>query len=188
MTSLDNLEKLIQMATIEHMYSMLQKISNKSIDNTSDTEKHNYTESSTNTYANTNNDEIITRLNSRVNQLETEMTNLRLSVEEELTQLRSNTHNNSKYLCQQIRGQQVLTSYPGFSTSFKLSQKESKLIAAAFVQLGVVGSDKIIDEHHIVSLPTSEPFANIILKIEEKIASELDTLVQPEELKSLEEE
>jgi hypothetical protein len=28
MTSLNNLEKLIQMATIEHMYSMLQKISN----------------------------------------------------------------------------------------------------------------------------------------------------------------
>ena len=27
MTSLNNLEKLIQMATIEHMYSMLQKIS-----------------------------------------------------------------------------------------------------------------------------------------------------------------
>ena len=181
MTSLDNLEKLIQMATIEHMYSMLQKISNKSID----TEKQNYTESSTNTYATTNtyantntntyantytnNDEIITRLNSRVNQLETEMTNLRLSVEEELTQLRSNTNNNSKYLCQQIRGQQVLTSYPGFSTSFKLSQ------------------DKIIDEQHIVSLPTSKPFANIVLKIEEKIVSELDTLVLPEELKSLEE-
>ena len=28
MTSLDNLEKLIQMATIEHMYSMLQKMTN----------------------------------------------------------------------------------------------------------------------------------------------------------------
>ena len=36
-------------------------------------------------------------------------------VERELRDIKSNTNNNSKFLCQQIRGQQLLTSYPGFS-------------------------------------------------------------------------
>ena len=166
MTSLNNLEKLIQMATIEHMYSMLQKISNdnninnlnlpelnipfskhqtfndqrfnvQSLNEKSFNDKNvNDKNLQTDTYASdiknitdlltviqNNNQQIVETIVSlvlRVKQLEDELSNSRLlmrvnNLEEELTQIRSNTNNNSKYLCQQIRGQQVLTSYPGFS-------------------------------------------------------------------------
>ena len=144
MTSLDNIEKLIQMATIEHMYSMLQKMSDKSNINK---EQQTFIDPS----KNKNYDDIINNLTTMLLEIKNDnnknvntinILNIKvIQLEEELNQIRNNTNSNSKYLCQQIRGQQVLTSYPGFSTS------SSSII-------------KPINEEHI------------ILKIEEKVLKE----------------
>ena len=144
MTSLDNLEKLIQMATIEHMYSMLQKMTNNTnCDSTfsknrdSDFSKNCITDEflkKIHKY-----DTVIDSLTVKVYDLEhcdskivifdlmkkiyncdNIISTLSVKVnglEKELEEIKSNTNNNSKYLCQQIRGQQVLTSYPGFSNT-----------------------------------------------------------------------
>ena len=125
-TTMDNLEKLIQMATIEQMYNMLNKLK----ENTSNIYKEDtsYNECS----CCKQNTEIITKLSFEIKNLKLEInnTNEHLSiskeeywklsmkvsdVERELRDIKSNTNNNSKFLCQQIRGQQLLTSYPGFS-------------------------------------------------------------------------
>ena len=201
MTSLNNLEKLIQMATIEHMYSMLQKISNnnninnnlnlpelnipsskhptfndqrfnvQSLNDQSLNDKNvndknvNDKNLQTDTYAsdiknitdlltdiqnnNKQNVETIVSLVLRVKQLEDELSNSRLlmrvnNLEEELTQIRSNTNNNSKYLCQQIRGQQVLTSYPGFSNQIP----ETKPVEEEHIKLKIEEKpdDKLVTE------------------------------------------
>ena len=201
MTSLDNLEKLIQMATIEHMYSMLQKISNNNLNlpeliipskqptfndqrfnvqslneksfNDKNLQTDNYTSDIKNITDllsgikndNQKNVDTIVSLVLRVKQLEDELINTRLlmrvnNLEEELTQIRNNTNNNSKYLCQQIRGQQVLTSYPGFSN--QMSDKEP--------------SAKPIEEEHIT------------LRIEEKLVTEVVTVNHSDEEDEEEEE
>ena len=203
MTSLNNLEKLIQMATIEHMYSMLQKISNnnlnlpeliipskhpsfndqnfndqrfnvqslneKSFNNKSFNDKNLQTDTYTSDIKNITdlltviqnnnqqNVETIVSLVLRVKQLEDELSNSRLlmrvnNLEEELTQIRSNTNNNSKYLCQQIRGQQVLTSYPGFSNQIP----ETKPVEEEHIKLKIEEKpdDKPVTE--IITLTESE--------------------------------
>jgi hypothetical protein len=149
MTSLDNLEKLIQMATIEHMYSMLQKITNKSSEtiNQQDipivsSKYQNYDDIINNLTMllnrtiidNKKNTESIAILLNRVNQLE-----------QELTENRSNTNNNSKYLCQQIRGQQVLTSYPGFSTSSISSKQLTKSVEEEHIKLKIEEKELLED-------------------------------------------
>jgi hypothetical protein len=131
-TTMDNLEKLIQMATIEHMYSMLQKMKN---DNTDNFKECNFSDEK---YSQQNN-ALIGSLLGEIKHLKTEINDhtekLRRNngeiwqltqslsfwrektekLENELNEIKSNTNNNSRFLCQQIRGQQKLTSYPGFS-------------------------------------------------------------------------
>ena len=151
MTSLDNLEKLIQMATIEHMYSMLQKISNNT-NNVNNTNNTNNTTTDSTISKNCINDELIKKLQNYdavISSLTTKVHNLELELEE----IKSNTNNNSRYLCQQIRGQQVLTSYPGFSNTSAASPMHST---------------KSGDEEHI------------ILKIEEKVESGEGSRIQVE--------
>jgi hypothetical protein len=129
---MDNLEKLIQMATIEHMYSMLQKMKTETSTNFKEC---NFSDEK---YS-TQNNALIGSLLNEIKNLKTEMNDhtekMRRNngeiwqltqslsfwrertekLENELNQIKSNTNNNSKFLCQQIRGQQKLTSYPGFS-------------------------------------------------------------------------
>jgi len=131
-TTMDNLEKLIQMATIEHMYSMLQKMKNETSTNFKEC---NFSDE---TYSKENNaligsllneikhlkteindhTEKLRRNNSEIWQLTQSLSFWRERTEKldnELNEIKNNTNNNSKFLCQQIRGQQKLTSYPGFS-------------------------------------------------------------------------
>ena len=117
-----NLEKLIQMATIEQMYSMLQKLK-ENVDNLNE---NNFEEKKKATNVNVS-DKLVTEIknlqfdiqnitdnlqkyNDNILKLNTKIQEL----EKELYEIKSNTNNNSKFLCQQIRGQQSLTSYPGF--------------------------------------------------------------------------
>ena len=167
MTSMNNIEKLIQIATIEHMYSMLQKISNNTKDdsniNDESIKKYNY-------------DDVISTLTGKVYDLEQKcqsknydniiftLTTKVNNLERELDEIKSNTNNNSRYLCQQIRGQQVLTSYPGFLNT----------------SVSPIQSTKLIDEEHIR------------LKIEEKekddLEEEKDDLEEEKEKDEIEEE
>ena len=172
--TMNNLEKLIQMATIEQMYSMLQKIKkdNKNENNkfqeaggakkSTTTKAHGFqgaqglraqglrAQGTTTTTAHgfqgakneeckfsnetylKQNDILIGTLLNEITYLKTEI-NIhteklkrnndefwKLSIkfaelEKELFEIKGNTNNNSRFLCQQIRGQQLLTSYPGFS-------------------------------------------------------------------------
>ncbi len=134
--NMDNLEKLIQMATIEHMYSMLQKMKN-------DTQTKEYNFSDKND-SNQNNDLVCsllneikmlkTELNENIKRNNSEVQHLKETIglllgrtqqlENELSEIKNSTNNNSSYLYQQLRGQQVLTSYPGFSNGTRKEQKE----------------------------------------------------------------
>jgi hypothetical protein len=125
MTSLNNLEKLIQMATIEHMYSMVQKMKNEFTINDVEQKK-----TDTN---NNNNGEPLDEIKCLKTEMKTlsEIVNLLLAkmeyLERELSEIKINTNNNSKYLCQQIRGEQVLSSYPGFSSEKTAEEEHIKL-------------------------------------------------------------
>jgi hypothetical protein len=153
-TTIDNITKLIQMATIEQMYTMLQKMKNDNdvhknkecnfsndndvhknkdcnFSNDNDVHKNKDCNFSDENYSNQNNKLIGSLLNEinilkRENNIHTNMLIrwntdfLKLSkkfdvLETDLSEIKNNTNNNSKFLCQQIRGQQLLTSYPGFS-------------------------------------------------------------------------
>ena len=133
-TTLDNLEKLIQMATIEHMYSMLQKMK---IDNSTNLKENENKPPETSFFVPlepfTNfswedrdllkwvKGDCKTSLQSLHYHLKKSMAEIREltikvdNLENELSEIKNNTNNNSKFLCQQLRGQQKLTSYPGFS-------------------------------------------------------------------------
>jgi hypothetical protein len=152
-TTMDNLEKLIQMATIEHMYSMLQKMKTETSTNFKECNfsdetysaqnnaligsllnemKHLKTETNDHT-------EKLRRNNSEYWQLSQTIQSLQVRIQQletELNEIKSNTNNNSKFLCQQIRGQQKLTSYPGFSNG---TQDE------AHIKLKI--EEKIVEAH-----------------------------------------
>ena len=144
MTSLNNLEKLIQMATIEQMYSMLQKMK---IDNDDNNKSQEPTEKCSN-----QNDALISALLNEHNFFKDEISNLNQKfrkydaeiwkltetikfleakieyLETDLSEIKNNTNNNSKYLCQQIRGQQTLNSYLGLSSEKHDDVKEEEHI------------------------------------------------------------
>ena len=113
MTSLNNLEKLIQMATIEHMYTMLHKMKTDPVFNSNDNNISavdiSLNSPDISTLENVNKGLQIT-INTLIN---------RISIlENEIKDLKNNTENSNiknEYLCAQLRGQQKLTSYPGFS-------------------------------------------------------------------------
>ena len=144
MTSLDNIEKLIQMATIEHMYSMLNKLTNetnnKQIPSSDYSKYQKYVDNRIENISNSL--EIVIKENKRNNETIHMLTTHVRQLEEEINQIRSNTNNNSKYLCQQIRGQQVLTSYPGFSNSSSL-KKQIKSIEEEHIRLKIEEKEQI---------------------------------------------
>jgi hypothetical protein len=139
MTSLNNLEKLIQMATIEQMYSMLQKMKNEFTKDAVE-EKNNDQDNGpllneiaglSNKFDNHNiyyNEQIkkydaeIWKLSETIKFLSSKIEYL----ETDLTEIKSNSNNNSKYLCQQIRGQQTLNSYLGISSEKQPDSKEEE--------------------------------------------------------------
>ena len=151
-----NLEKLIQMVAIEQTYSMLQKLK-ENVDNFNE---YNFEgkNKATNVNANINvNAELVTEIktlqydiqhitdnlqqyNANILKLDSKIKDL----ETELHEIKSNTNNNSKFLCQQIRGQQSLTSYPGFSNG---NQKETEV-------------KKVIKEEAHIKLKIEEKYLN----------------------------
>ena len=151
--SLDNLEKLIQLATIEHMYSMLHKLKLDASNNIKDKDVF-----CLNKENKCFDEKYLTQNNDLINNLFTEIKNLKSEIidhteklrrnnseiwqltqslsffkerteklEVELSEIKNNTNNNSRYLCNQIRGQQKLTSYPGFMTGVILEEAHIKL-------------------------------------------------------------
>jgi len=151
--SLDNLEKLIQLATIEHMYSMLHKLKLDASNNIKDKDVF-----CLNKENKCFDEKYLTQNNDLINNLFTEIKNLNSEIidhteklrrnnseiwqltqslsffkerteklEAELSEIKNNTNNNSRYLCNQIRGQQKLTSYPGFMTGVILEEAHIKL-------------------------------------------------------------
>ena len=142
---MDNIEKLIQMATIEHMYALLQKMKNDNVIN--QPKEYNFSDEK---YSSQNNSLIgslqneISHLKQRISDINAVIMNhddkLLISKEEywklamkvtdlerEINEIKSNTNNNSKFLCQQIREQQKLTSYPGFSNGSSKDEAHIKL-------------------------------------------------------------
>ena len=112
MTTLNNLEKLIQMATIEHMYSMLHKMKTESVFNLDNNNSAVDTSYNSSVIASLENDNkclqnTIKTLITRISILENEIKDLKNNTE--------NSDNKYEYLCAKLRGQQKLTSYPGFS-------------------------------------------------------------------------
>jgi hypothetical protein len=160
MTTLNNLEKLIQMATIEQMYNMLQKLlpneakTGFSIDPIFSKCSDDFTNS--NELIKLNSDEIsklkllvgsltyendaklheIVNLKSKFEQLENKTNGIisllteRISIlESSLLDIKQNSENNSKFLCQQIRGQQTLArfGFTGTTTNEETSTHEENI-------------------------------------------------------------
>ena len=165
-TTMDNLEKLIQMATIEHMYSMLQKMKTDNSTNFKESiisDENNLTENnslissilneikSLKTEINHHTEKVSRRIDGEILQLTQTikyMSDKTEQLENELNAIKNNTNNNSKFLCQQLRGQQLLTSYPGFSIGTPLIDGQTWMY--------VNNQTENLDE------------ANVKLKIEEK--------------------
>jgi hypothetical protein len=163
---MDNLEKLIQMATIEHMYSMLQKMKTDNSTNFKESiisDENNLTENnslissilneikSLKTEINHHTEKVSRRIDGEILQLTQTikyMSDKTEQLENELNAIKNNTNNNSKFLCQQLRGQQLLTSYPGFSIGTPLIDGQTWMY--------VNNQTENLDE------------ANVKLKIEEK--------------------
>jgi len=133
MATMNNLEKLIQMATLEQMYVMLEKL------RVNTTNNYNYKDLNTEfnfSNAKTSNDldtNCNTIFESEIKELRTEIKDInnklkmnndtiyKLSIkiselEEELDRIKNTTNSdsNGKFLHQQLKGQQILTSYTGF--------------------------------------------------------------------------
>ena len=138
-----NLEKLIQMATIEQMYSMLQKLK-ENVDNFNE-----YNFEGRGKAVNVN-AELVTEIKTlhfemrnitdNLQQYHNNILNLNIKIqdlEKELYEIKSSTNNNSKFLCQQIRGQQSLTSYPGFSNGTQNEKKVKKVTEEAHIKLKI---------------------------------------------------
>jgi len=110
MTSLNNIEKLIQMATIEQMYSMLQKMKNDISTNISTDEQKVPKDDINERLINLENANLelskeVTSSKYRINHLELEIELLKNS--------RTNDFKDN-YSFHPIKGQQLLTQYPGF--------------------------------------------------------------------------
>ena len=191
MTTLNNLEKLIQMATIEQMYSLLQKLSPNEIKNDINISpvfskcSDAFTNSDEISKLKTNSDEIsklkwivgsLTRenaaalheiddLESKFEQLENKTNGVinllteRISIlESSLLDIKQNSENNSKFLCQQIRGQQTLARF-GFTgttieenkqieenITLKIEEKVEELV----VEEELVEEEELVDEEGLV--------------------------------------
>ena len=131
MSSINNLEKLIQIATIEQMYELIKKMKNN-VDK--ENELDNFTK---------NNNDIILDLQNKIQELNCLVRSLtsqnqsvynmvdRLfirveNLEKELSDIQHNKEHDNQYLCAQLRGQQLLTSYPGFSKESKNNKLEEE--------------------------------------------------------------
>jgi hypothetical protein len=179
MSTINNLEKLIQMATIEQMYIMLEKLRannsiygnlnfsdiklSSNINNMNDTNNTNHFENefksikneiqTINSRLNINNEmsdgltmkihdlikivnDKFTTNNNTINKLLVKINDL----EDEISKMKNS--NETKVVCEQIKGQRSLKSYPGFSNE---KQNEQKKIDDVNIKLEI--EEKTHDEH-----------------------------------------
>ena len=165
-TTMNNLEKLIQMATIEQMYTMLNRMKENVHNVYKDTDMCNDTNSckkDDTTLYNKNLELEISMLktkndtlNEHLGMVSEECRKLMIRIknlEEELSEIKNNSTNNSKFLCNQIRGQQLLTSYPGFSNG---SQKEENHIKLKIEEKDVEEITKELVKKEIIKVEEEE--------------------------------
>jgi len=120
----------------------------------------------------------LTKYNEHVLKLETKIEDL----EKELHEIKSNTNNNSKFLCQQIRGQESLTSYPGFSNG---NQKEQMVIKEEKEEVHIKLK---IEEKDINESTTSLCVLTNLVKDEKEDELELDEDEEKEDESELDED
>jgi hypothetical protein len=195
-TTLDNLEKLIQMATIEHMYSMLQKMK---IDNSTNLKENENKPPETSFFVPlepfTNfswedrdllkwvKGDCKTSLQSLHYHLKKSMAEIREltikvdNLENELSEIKNNTNNNSKFLCQQLRGQQKLTSYPGFSNGTQTENLDNCHIKLKIEEKVVLKED---DEPLIIDKEEEEEEVEEAEEEEEEEEEEKEEAVEEE--------
>ena len=208
-TTLDNLEKLIQMATIEHMYSMLQKMKIDNSTNLKEKENENkppetsfFVPLEPFTKFSWEDRDLLkwvkgdckTSLQSLHYHLKKSMAEIREltikvdNLENELSEIKNNTNNNSKFLCQQLRGQQKLTSYPGFSNGTQTENLDNCHIKLKIEEKVVLKEDDeplIIDKEEVAEEEAEE---KEVEEEEEKEDEEEEEKEEDEEKEEVEEE
>jgi hypothetical protein len=185
MTSLNNLEKLIQMATIEQMYSMLQKMKNEFAKDEfakDDVKECTISDSSLSNEINILKD-AISNCNKNFKKYDDEIrtlveTNKFLLVkiehlETELLNIKNNTNNNSRYLCERIRGQQTLNSYLGLS-----SEKHSDVKEVEHITLKIEEKKEELEEEEEAKESEEEEEVEVE---EEEVGTEVEEEVEEEE-------
>ena len=128
-TTMNNLEKLFQIAAMEQMFELMQKMKN---DMNYDSSVLNFTKNDQPKSDELKNDSRVDKLVNQIADLNILVTNISLkyqvsydiinelslkvkTLENELSEIKTDKEHNNQYICAQVRGQQLLTSYPGFS-------------------------------------------------------------------------
>jgi hypothetical protein len=162
MSTINNLEKLIQMATLEQMYVMLEKLRVNTLNNHKDFNFSdiNLSNNINNTNDNTSKNDFVSELKYIKNEIQNMSNKIQINynmtdkltiqmndmiqhmndklkmkddmiqklsirvneIEEELQRIKTDKDTNS--ICKQIKGQQSLKSYPGFSNDIQQKTKE----------------------------------------------------------------
>jgi len=182
MSSINNLEKLIQIATIEQMFELIQKMKNNINVSSSDVEKDNISKNNQELNLLQNRVQDITMLVDKLNvnyevyhDVIYKLSSKVDTLEKELYELKHDKENNNQYICAQIRGQQLLTSYPGFSK--EISDFKSNKLEEENIKLKIEEKTKVCD---------FEPDKLELQKITEPIINEEEQEQEQEDANELE--
>ena len=188
-STMNNLDKLIQMVTIEQMYNMLDRLKQNTVSESVDNSVfEKYDKIHSDLYSK------LESLNQRVCDIQKTMESFIVNLNKKVDYLSAELHenkdainNNSKFLCQQIRGQQKLTSFSGFSVGNPDSEaKDSNVvlsIAECTTEVEEVENDVVQAEE--VEVETEE--VEVDTEVEKEVEKEVEQNDDLEEEQSEEE-
>ena len=194
MSSINNIEKLIQIATIEQMYLMLEKLKSNNTASTSTCESTSTSTHLADISLCLSNDFVIgkqvNKLKKKINKLnnilnESNNTICKLSIkinelEQELTSIKNTNNNFEKH---QIKGQQTLDSYYGFFNS--LSRDHNTQTYNDYIKEEIIINQEIdLNEDDDIEYLENNKEEPIIIVIDEHNEDETVEQIVKEELKS----
>jgi hypothetical protein len=224
-TTMNNLEKLFQIAAMEQMFELMQKMKK---DINYDSSVLNFTKNDALNTDELKKDKLIIdtkydNLYIQIQDLKMLVNNLTLKnqtycdninqltlkvkiLETELSQIKTDKEHNNQYICAQVRGQQLLTSYPGFSKepsnskvdeneNIKLKIEERQILVEEpdpTIEVVVDTSDAASDDNSVsedeVGTDDDEPLEIKEQVEEQEVVEEQEEVVEEQDVEEDEEE
>jgi len=222
---MNNLEKLFQIAAMEQMFELMQKMKK---DINYDSSVLNFTKNDALNTDELKKDKLIIdtkydNLYIQIQDLKMLVNNLTLKnqtycdninqltlkvkiLETELSQIKTDKEHNNQYICAQVRGQQLLTSYPGFSKepsnskvdeneNIKLKIEERQILVEEpdpTIEVVVDTSDAASDDNSVsedeVGTDDDEPLEIKEQVEEQEVVEEQEEVVEEQDVEEDEEE